>query len=194
MDRRTAVRLLGAGAAVTAGGDLASLGRALHRRLGFVGGAPLRVLDAHQNATVVALSELILPETDTPGAKAALVNEFIDLLLADWSEPADRDRFLTGLADLDARARAAFGKDFVDGTAAQQAGLLVALDDEAARWKASPEATRGAEPFYRRMKWVTLFAYYTSEIGAEREDHYQIIPGRYVPCAPADTVIAPPSE
>lgn len=189
MDRRTVIGLLGAGAAATAGADLHALGRALHRQLGR--GAPLRVLDPHQNATVVALCDTILPATDTPGAVAAQVNEFIDLLLAEWYEAADRDRFLAGLAGLDGRARAAFGKDFVDGTAADRTNLLTALDGEAARWNASPEATRGPQPFYRQIKWLTLFGYYTSEIGGEQEQHYQIVPGRYVPCAPADTTIAP---
>jgi hypothetical protein len=92
---------------------------------------------------------------------------------------------------VDTRARAAFGKDFVDGTPAAQAGLLTALDDEAARWNASPSATRGPQPFYRRLKWLTLFGYYTSEIGAQQEQHFQIIPRHYVPCAPADSAAAP---
>lgn len=189
MDRRAALRLLGATTAAATATDLHALGRALHRHLGR--GAPLRVLNPHQNATVIALSDVVLPATDTPGAKAALVNEFIDLLLADWYEPEDRDRILAGLADLDTRARAAFGRDFVDGTAAEQAALLTGLDDAAARWSATPQATRGPQPFYREIKWLTLFGYYTSEIGAEQEQHYAIVPGRYVPCAPADTAVAP---
>jgi len=36
-------------------------------------------LDAHQNETLIVLSDLILPATDTPGAKEALVNRYIDL-------------------------------------------------------------------------------------------------------------------
>jgi hypothetical protein len=188
MDRRAVVRLLGA-AAVATTPDLNAWGRALHRRL--AAGAPLRVLDPHQNETVVAVTDRLIPDTDTPGARAALVNEFIDLLLADWYDPDDRDRFLAGLADLDRRGRAVFGSDFVGGSADQQAALLTRLDDEAAAWLAAPAATRGPEPFYRRLKWLTLFGYYTSEIGAEREQHYAIIPGAFVPCAPVDTVAGP---
>src|SRR5688500_14722679 len=52
-----------------------------------------KVFDAHQNDTVVLLSELIIPPTDTPGAKAAKVNEFIDLVLA-GADPAERKQFL----------------------------------------------------------------------------------------------------
>jgi hypothetical protein len=190
MDRRSALGLLGATAAVAAApGDLADFGRAMHRRLGASAGR--LVLDPHQDATVVALTDVILPATDTPGARAARVNEFIDLLLAEWYDAEDRDRFLAGLAGVDARARAAFAKDFVAGTPQEQAALLTVLDAEAARWSARPEAARGAEPFYRRIRWLTLFGYYTSEIGAGREQHYAIIPGRYVPCAPVDTLTAP---
>jgi hypothetical protein len=186
MDRRSLLGLLGASAAVAAApGDLADVGRAIHRRLG--GSPARRVLDPHQDATVVALTDIILPATDTPGAKAARVNQFIDLLLAEWSEAEERDRFLAGLAAIDARAREMFGKDFVDGTPGDQTKLLTVLDNEAAQWNAKPRATRGPEPFYRRMKWLTLFGYYTSQVGAEQEAHFAIIPGRFVPCAPADS-------
>ena len=55
MDRRSALGLLGACAAVAAApGDLADFGRAIHRRLGASPGR--RVLDPHQDATVVALT------------------------------------------------------------------------------------------------------------------------------------------
>jgi hypothetical protein len=190
MDRRAALGLLGATAAVVVTpGDLTDWGRAIHRRLGASAGR--RVLDPHQDATVVALTDLIVPATDTPGARAARVNEFIDLLLAEWYDAEDRGRFLAGLAEVDVRARAAFAKDFVAGTPQQQAALLSALDAEAAQWSARAEAERGAEPFYRRIRWLTLFGYYTSEIGAGQEQHYAIIPGHYVPCAPVGTLTAP---
>src|SRR5687767_9204059 len=47
-----------------------------------------RVLTARQNEVVVTLTELIIPQTDTPGAKAAGVNRFIDAVLED-ARPAD---------------------------------------------------------------------------------------------------------
>jgi hypothetical protein len=187
MDRRAALRLLSASAAAAViPDDLTGLGRTLHARLG--AGATRRVLDSHQDATVVALTDLILPATDTPGATAARVNEFIDLLLAEWCDAAECAQFQAGLAMVDRRAHAAFGKAFVAGTPAEQTALLTALDDDTARWAASPPATRGPEPFYRRLKWLTLFGYFTSQIGAEQERHFQIVPGRYVPCAPADSL------
>lgn len=56
-----------------------------------------KVLEAHQLSTVATLSELIIPETDTPGARAAMVDRFIDAVLAE-AQPVERNRFLRGLA------------------------------------------------------------------------------------------------
>ena len=77
------------------------------------------------------LSELIIPKTDTPGAKAALVDRFIDMLL-DGAERSDRERFLSGLAWLDARSEALYGSNFVAASPAQQVGLLTKLSTAAA--------------------------------------------------------------
>ena len=67
-------------------------------------------LDPHQNETLTRLSDLIIPETDTPGAKVALVNRFIDRLLE--AEATDRQReFLNGLAYLDGGMPGALRQD-----------------------------------------------------------------------------------
>lgn len=57
-------------------------------------------LDAHQNETLIALSDIVIPATDTLGAKDALVNHFIDEVMAAEKPEAQRD-FLNGLAVLD---------------------------------------------------------------------------------------------
>ena len=153
-------------------------------------GAGLRTLDPHQHATVAAVADLIIPATDdpaSPAAGAAHVAEFIDVVLSDWYADDDTAAFLAGLVDLDARARGAFGRDFVDGPPAGQTALLQGLDDDTSRWNASPKATRGPEPFFHRMKWLTVYGYYSSEAGLVQDQRFVIIPGRYVPCAPADT-------
>ena len=62
------------------------------------------VLTPRQNETVITLSELIIPQTDTAGAKAAGVNRFIDAVIAD-APPAEREQFLGGLKWIDARTR-----------------------------------------------------------------------------------------
>src|SRR5260370_25028789 len=78
---------------------------------------------------VGVLTDLIITETDTPGAKAALVNEFIDVILTEWANDAERQNFLQGLAGIDQQSQELFGTDFVDATPQQQATLLRAVDD-----------------------------------------------------------------
>src|ERR1700683_1971406 len=68
-------------------------------------------LDEHQNETLIVLSDLIIPATDTPGAKDALVNRYIDLVLA-AETPETQRAFLNSLGYLDGegvkRFKAAF--------------------------------------------------------------------------------------
>jgi len=190
MNRREAIRLLAAGAAVRlAPGKLLY---ALREARALVGAQMIfRVLDPHQNATVKAMAEMIIPRTDTPGATDVGAVEFVELLLSEWYDAADKDRFLKGLADVDARSQTLFGKDFVDCTPTQQAEILSWLGDKMAEqadrerdrpWGGSGEG----ESFYPMLRRMTLTAYYTSEAGATDELHFEIIPARYDGCAAMD--------
>ena len=123
-----------------------------------------RVLSAQQNETVIALTELIIPQTDTPGARAALVNRFIDTVLND-APPANRETFLKGLAWIDERSRALYGREFVAAGSADQTALLTALSDERAP---SKENAPGRD-FFQAIKSMTIDGYYTTEIGLRQE-------------------------
>jgi hypothetical protein len=87
-------------------------------------------LSAEQLELVATLAEHIIPRTDTPGARDAGVERFVDSILSDYYAAAERQRFLDGLADVDARARKAHGRAFLEVTPAQQVALLTALDAE----------------------------------------------------------------
>jgi hypothetical protein len=83
---------------------------------------------------------------------------------------------------VDARCRAATGRPFIDASAAQQLAVLATHDAAALAARALDPS--GPQPFFREMKWLTLFGYYTSEIGVTRELRQSIASGRYDPCAP----------
>lgn len=87
-------------------------------------------LSAEQSELVAAVAEHIIPATDTPGARAAGVDRFIDAMLTDYYKADERSRFLQGLAGLDARAQKEHGAPFLKTTAAQQVALLTAMDAE----------------------------------------------------------------
>jgi hypothetical protein len=188
MYRRELFRLLAAGAAIPA---LNSSALALLREAQAASGTSLRTLDPHQNATVIAMSEIILPQTETPGAKGAKVNEFIDVILSDWATEADRKHFLSGLATMDERTTALYAKPFVDCAPDQQETLLRAMDDEWVREEYQPKPRTSAYEkrdqqlrgnFFGVFKRLTLVGYYTSEIGFTQELKKVIIPGSYKGC------------
>jgi hypothetical protein len=184
MKRREALKLLAATAAwPLLSHDAFSLFRAIHQDLPPT--AALETLNAHQNATIAAISELIIPQTDTPGAKAARVNEFIDLILTQWYDDEERANFLAGLADVDRNSQKLFGKDFVSTSAEQQTQMVSELDAEMVRTqKAVPPENPEEGKFFASMKQLTLVGYYTSEIGFEQELHQQIISPTHSSCAP----------
>jgi Gluconate 2-dehydrogenase subunit 3 len=128
------------------------------------GGWKPTLLDVHQDATVSAISELIIPATDTPGAQAALVNRFIDGVLAAAAEPEQRE-FLRGLGFLDDRSRQLFGCDFVSARPDQQTALLTILSADTTP---APGDEIGRD-FWRVIKAMTVAGYYGSEIGLEQE-------------------------
>jgi hypothetical protein len=182
MKRRDALKLIAGAATLPAlySQDVFALGRQIHGQLGST--AALKTLNPHQNATVTTIAEMIIPATDTPGAKAARVNEFIDLILTDWCTGAQCRGFLDGLAQVDAGSRRRFGKDFVNCTPAQQTEFLTALDEELtelreATVRGRPHASAATQEietpvernFFYQMKRLTLVGYYTSEVGWTKE-------------------------
>jgi hypothetical protein len=154
----------------------------------------LRTLNAHQNDTIVAMIDQIIPATDTPGAKAARVNEFIDIILTEWATPEEREHFLSGLADVDKQSNTLFVKNFVEASPEQQLTLLRAMDESVAAGRSRrahhPSAdtderdTQLQGRFFSVFKGITLHGYYTSEIGFTQELKLQIIPGAQHGCTP----------
>ncbi len=189
MHRREVLQWIGGavGASALAGVSperLLAIGRGLHDRVS-ARSAPqqaLAALDEHQAHTVAVIAEHIIPETDTPGARAARVEEFIDLLLADWFDDDERVEFLRGLANVDTRSLNLFGTVFVRASEPEQVALLSGLDAEVTALREA--AAEPQEHFFHRMKWLTLYGYYTSEIGQTEELGAVIIPGRYDACGP----------
>ena len=156
----------------------------------------LRVLTPHQDATVTAMAELIIPRTDTPGAKDTQVNLFIDHILADWCSDQERAQFLVGLADVDFRTQSLFQKNFVAASPAQQAEILRSLGDELAQAAADvanhTRGYRGSPPepennFYLQFRGLTLTGYFTSEAGFTQQLREEIVPGHFDGCSPAQS-------
>jgi len=181
--RRAALLLGGALSASTVAGVLAGCEA---RRTPDGAWAP-RALSSEQLDLVATIAEHILPETDTPGARAVGVHRFIDAMLADSFPDEERRHFLAGLSDVDARAQRSCRRAFLRCATLEQRAVLDQLDREAFAATASPP-DRLPVPFFRTMKELTLVGYYTSEVGATRELRHAPVPGRFEGCVPLDQI------
>ena len=156
MRRREVVQFLGAALAlpfIPRGADAAiKFGRELHLRLDDV---PFATLNREQQALVTTIAEMIIPETDTPGATSVKVPEFIDLILTERARDEEKAAFLAGLRDIDVRAATMGSNRFVDLPAAKKVELLTTLD--AARGDKA-----GAGLAFGRLKALTVYGYFTS--------------------------------
>lgn len=120
-----------------------------------------------QRATVGAMAQQIIPTTDTPGAREAGVPRFIELMVADWFNDAERTVFVDGLADLERRA----GGSFADMSAVDQLELLESLEAEAAdqRWYNAGETLRvwdETAPCICQFKELAVLGFLLSDVGS----------------------------
>ncbi len=124
------------------------------------------------------VSELIIPTTDTGGALAAGVPAFVKMILSDWFSPTERENFISGMHEFSAGAFKKYGKKFAELTAGQKDqyfGELLATEEGG--------ATAPRAPFVVLMKRLTIFGYYTSELGATTELRQQMAAAQYQPAA-----------
>lgn len=133
-----------------------------------------------QQKMIAEIAELIIPTTKTPGAKAAKVPEFIQVLITDCYPKVDQDRFFNGLNTLDQEAQNTYKKGFLALTPADQTALLKKAE-AAGR---APRAKDAPAPFFPMMKELTMIGYFTSEIGATKALNYLHVPGAYRGCEP----------
>ena len=124
-------------------------------------------LDEHQNETLIVLSDLIIPATDTPGAKEALVNRYIDLVLAAETSEIQR-AFLNSLGYLDGESIRKFKVAFRYLSREDQDVLLhsLAYPRNASGWTGEADAKPDmGHAHFEALKQRIMTAYYSSQIG-----------------------------
>jgi len=194
INRREAIRRVSAllgGVAFVGGSDLLA---AVERASSAAPRAPGK-FSAQDVAFLDEIAETILPETKTPGAKAAKTGAFMALMVTDCYSPAEQKAFLDGMRKVDEAARQANNVAFMAATPAQRLAVLTALDQEQKRVMDAREAaardvadrrTTPREPahYFRMMKELALLGYFTSKIGYTQVMRYVEAPGRFDPCLP----------
>ncbi|MEO0449620.1 MAG: gluconate 2-dehydrogenase subunit 3 family protein [Pseudomonadota bacterium] len=174
MDRR---KFLVAMSAAFGGQLIMPLQRLMHASaeidpINFTGGSDL--FFENEKDAVAALCETIIPTTDTPGAIAAGVPDYIEFMLSEWYDKEERTRFLVGIKQVVAYAQAQFRNAFAELDEADQTEIVQRMHDGR-----MPVMMDGGRAFFEHIKQLTLAGYYTSEIGMTVERIYQPVPGRF---------------
>jgi hypothetical protein len=131
------------------------------------------LFDKNQLPLVRELAETIIPTTDTPGAAAAGVHDFIDSYAVHCATKEQQRTLLDTLKRIDGSAHEKFQEPFALLGKEKRIELLTSL--EQAKNGFDNNDRRG----FKQLKAWVIFGYYTSEIGASRELAYVAIPGGY---------------
>lgn len=136
-------------------------------------------LAAAEFALLETISDVMIPDTDTPGALAAGVPQFLRTMLEEWASSETRAQIAGVLERIDKRAWVRLGASFAQVLPEQRHELL--RDFDAAAFVLGDDA-------YSRLKFLVLAGYYHSEIGATQELRFEMVPGTWRACLSLDEI------
>lgn len=136
--------------------------------------ADAKLFLAEERDTIAALSEVIIPTTETPGAIGAGVPEYIIFMLSEWYSEDERSAFTKGLKSLVAYVSAQDGSGFNELSEARQTEIVQLMHDGGVA-----DMDDGGKTFFEHIKQLTLAGYYTSEVGMTQERIYLPVPGKF---------------
>lgn len=138
--------------------------------------------DLFAKSTIAYLNEIgetILPQTSTPGAKAANVGEFMNVFVRDCYEAKDQELFKTGLEKINSNCKSKYGKEFMELEPAQRTEFITKLDAEMRDYNTNKKPEEPSH-YFSLIKQLTLLGFFTSEVGCTQALRYLPVPGKYV--------------
>ncbi len=151
--------------------------------------------NAEQRAIVTAIADVIIPRDETPGAVDAGVPRYIELMVSDWFSDDERAIFDAGLKDLQTRVPLELGRPFVELEKDQQEQILEKLESAAgdSSWYEFGNVLRAFisdAPFICQIKELTVWGFFTSEVGATQVLRHDPMPMEFdgdYPLSPDDS-------
>jgi len=134
-----------------------------------------------QRKIVAAMAEVIIPRTETPGARDAGVPHYIELMVANWLSDGERAIFDSGLRDIEERIPRDHGRAFHELDPGEQLTVMEDLEDAASgsTWYDFGNVQRdyiSDAPFICQLKELTIWGFFTSEQGATQVLRYDPMP------------------
>lgn len=164
------------------------------------------IFTADDAALLDEVAETLIPQTDTPGARAAGVGAFMTQYVSDCYRAPEQRSFRAGMQALEAEAERGYGRSFMEMTpeerqdmlqqasvAARAQAQLVAEARERREQSLDQQSSAGtaadapqeeaAEPqlhWFTPIQQLALFGFFSSETGATQVLRYEAIPGEYI--------------
>jgi hypothetical protein len=143
-------------------------------------------LEQHKEL-LAALADTIIPKTDSPGARAAGVQDFMITLLKDCTDRPTLNKFIDGCKDLESRCLSKYQSSFSRCAEGDRILILTNLEQKdrpASGLLGKAESRYLGKPFFSTLKEYTVLAYCTSELGATHGLAYVPVPVTYHGCLP----------
>ena len=137
-----------------------------------------------QRRIIAAVAEVIIPRTDTPGAIDAGVPRYIELMAADWMKDEERLVFQAGLEDMETRIPREYGEPIDRLGQKTQLSILEEMEEaaSASSWYEFANTQRqfiSDAPFICQIKELTVWGFFTSEVGSKQVLRFNPMPGRF---------------
>lgn len=136
---------------------------------------------------IAELAEVIIPRTETPGARDVGVHHFVIKAVTDCLEPKNQRSFIDGLADLKKYTQDHYGRDFKACNAQEKEETLAHFEANTEYLNAFMKKVRRkimGDTFFSILKQYTVIGYCTSMAGATKGLNYDYIPSVYQSCIP----------
>jgi Gluconate 2-dehydrogenase subunit 3 len=142
-------------------------------------------LNSNQSVLLAEICETILPKTDTPGAKDALCDRYIDELLSKFCDEAKRKHIIDQLTIFDEKSKAKYSKAFVALNGNEKEEILGIVAQQSKTYKGENDRPH----IFSFVKEATVSGYFSSEIGAKGGLCLHLpVPGPYKGCIDYATV------
>ncbi|GGI25636.1 gluconate 2-dehydrogenase subunit 3 family protein [Pedobacter mendelii] len=180
MNRRTSIRSILALSALGISSFSAYKWFDLHQKISLSQITDFKVL-------IAELAETIIPQTDTPGAKSAGVQNYIINVLHNCTSKVEQNKFLNGLENVQNYTQSRFNKSFERCTSLQRVEILKHFEEnDTYRYQILNKINNKlvGRPFFTLLKQLTVEGYCSSELGASQGLSYDYVPGSFIPCTP----------
>ncbi|RAJ22849.1 gluconate 2-dehydrogenase subunit 3 family protein [Pedobacter cryoconitis] len=142
----------------------------------------------HKRELLAELAELIIPQTDTPGARAAMVHDYMIMVILNCTPVKEQNKFIDGIAELEDYTAERYGKDFLQCSLAEKKIVLkhMARNSSGYSYKILNKINNKlfGKPFFLKLRELTVEGYCQSRLGATQGLAYDYIPHTFEACIP----------